>query len=569
MLKTMPSHCARIDWSQAQRRLFGYLALAVLVTMVLLPMLSSGYYSDDLLQSTTKGQVGLQNISIVQFVIDDIRTWMTHFGRVFPVHAFFTLPVLYFLTNLVAYKTFIILMVIVNIILFARFIELISGDYYVSILVSAFLPAFLQFRLYHDAMLSFSGQMQYFMSFVIISLMFYIRYLKNNHSSDIVISLIFYNLTLYLYEISLPLVILFIIAMAVFGGDQRVSYKLRTVLPYFVSVMAALSVMVVVKMMRNTAIKGYQGTQLNFDLLPVIKTLCMQIFSTIPLSFYCINPNRVFVHSFSSLLGNFHLVDILTVALFVACYLYASKRIIHRGSFRVWMLFGVALIILPASLVSISLKYQDELYWGNGYIPVYLQYFGAAILVAGSILAVLPMLKRDASRKAFHAAVIFATSVVFLINIQDNRLVIEKSNIDWHYRRSALVRALGENILQSVPENACILIADLYAYDPSPAPLRGGATSYPWMNDALIYQHTNKRVVVMNKLDDLRKYITGDPAGGGCNNVYLITVNSYPKRYSTKEGFVQLSKMERIYLDTAGNLHYRAKPIITNLPQNL
>jgi hypothetical protein len=44
--------------------------------------------------------------------------------------------------------------------------------------------------------------------------------------------------------------------------------------------------------------------------------------------------------------------------------------------------YGLALWIVPALPIALSAKYQQQLHFGLGYLPVFLEYFGAGIVLA-------------------------------------------------------------------------------------------------------------------------------------------------------------------------------------------
>src|SRR5436189_5826920 len=89
--------------------------------------------------------------------------------------------------------------------------------------------------------------------------------------------------------------------------------------------------------------------------------------------------------------------------------------------------------------------------------------------------------------------------------------MVYKANIDLHYRRAALCRALGENILQDVPAQAKLYMLDEYVLDPYPSvrsDLKGWANyGYPWRSDAFVYLYAKKRVQVIDDRNGLRDHV--------------------------------------------------------------
>ena len=544
-------------------RLLAYFLMSALTTVALLPLLSSGYYSDDLINSTLNGQIGLESSSLLKNLIGVNQHWIHANGRFFPVASIMVLPVAYIFSTLLTHKIFILMMIIVNVLLFSRFVETLTKNFFTGCLAVLTLPILFQFRLFHDPILSFSGMMQSFMTLTLLSLILFQEYLKRDRLYLIAASLFFYNLSLYFYEISIPLVLLFLIL--VIGNNSHVQLRpqLRKVLPYIASTACALLIMGIARLMRDPATTGYDGITLNFEAISIFKTLLVQISAAMPLSYYLFDPSNLFN---GIGIGWPTLQDALSIAGFAAAYWYISRRIIGGAVIKL-LLLGITLLFFPALLTSLSLKYQKELRLGLGYLPVYVEYFGVGLVAVG-LVAYLQRNLAGWSRHGFHLGVCTVLSLCLLLNLQNNRAVVTKANIDVHYRRAALVKSLEENILEQVPDNAKLLILDEYVYDPQPAvrsDLRGWAeTGYPWKNAALVYQFSQKRLQVMNAISELRKY----PASSDQQDVYLLTIKSYPHSMGIQEGYVVLSQINQIMIDETGNVRFQTLPLKSNFPPN-
>ena len=116
-----------------------------------------------------------------------------------------------------------------------------------------------------------------------------------------------------------------------------------------------------------------------------------------------------------------------------------------------------------------------------------------------------------------------------------------------------LEEALKKNILQGVPENSKILIVDEYTYDPYPpsvvSPLKGWASGgYKWKTKALVYLHSRRRMKVYTEIAKLLGDANlKDNRIDYCNdNVYMLTLCSYPEELHKKEGYVVLRKIKNI-----------------------
>jgi hypothetical protein len=545
-------------------------SIVLYISMSLLPLLSSGYYSDDLIHSTLKGQLELQNSSFLQYVIDLNREWVTSSGRVCPVHILTILAISYVFSDLQLYKILVLSLTVVNALLFGSLIHVITRNRRVSYLAMLLLPILFQFRLYHDPMLSFFGTMQVFVSLVLCAMIFLYKYLEHNKASALIISLVSYNLALYFYEVSILLLPLFLI-IVIGQGHTRVKDALVKIAPYVVSVVVALMAMFAVRQLKSPAAAGYPGIAFSLEPARVFKTFLLQLFASWPLSYYAGNPSHLFHRGLGVFAANVAWQDIAVVVLFITLYLTLIGELTGAERLPVVFLLGSGFMVLPAMLISVSVKYQAELRSfgpGMGYVPVYIQYYGTAFVLTGVIALVLAKLPVNRMRVVGHTVIMVGISMTLLLNTQNNRRVVERANIDLHYRRAALTRALDENILQDLPEHAKLYILDDYTLDPDPSVkshLRGWASGYHWKNEALVYLYAKKRVHVINDEKDLLSYGRSNGAVD-VNDLYLLSIKSYPDQMGIKDGYVVLSSIQSISADKAGKIQIQSSQLRANFP---
>ena len=100
--------------------------------------------------------------------------------------------------------------------------------------------------------------------------------------------------------------------------------------------------------------------------------------------------------------------------------------------------------------VAISERYQGQLMPGLGYLPVYIQYYGIAVLILCLVLAVRPSVGK-------RALCLSAFSVILLLDLQNNRAVTEIMNRSFYEPRNAGEAALHGGILDFLPEDAVLV----------------------------------------------------------------------------------------------------------------
>ena len=77
--------------------------------------------------------------------------------------------------------------------------------------------------------------------------------------------------------------------------------------------MVALVAMFVARQFQDRAAAGYSGLTINLEPVRVLKTVLLQLFASLPLSYYAGNPSSLFHHGLSA----FAWQDILVVVLFI------------------------------------------------------------------------------------------------------------------------------------------------------------------------------------------------------------------------------------------------------------
>ena len=143
------------------------------------------------------------------------------------------------------------------------------------------------------------------------------------------------------------------------------------------------------------------------------------------------------------------------------------------------------------------------------------------------------------------------------LNFQGNQVVIEKANVDNHYRRAAMVLALNQGILDDVPTESIIVLRDEYRYDPWPtvrSPVRQWAEGgYPWLSAGLIHQYTGRRFRVLAD-SEARPQQAAKPSTAviAAENQYALTIRSHPDAMRDPKGFVELTVAASAAIDFRG-----------------
>src|SRR5690242_878251 len=96
--------------------------------MVLLwPMLTCGFNGDDLLNCFMPGILAERDTNAVAFACRQIGKWLHEFGRFYPL-AFYYVPFFACVRSLIVYRVLGLLVIGLNLYLFARLVERLTGS---------------------------------------------------------------------------------------------------------------------------------------------------------------------------------------------------------------------------------------------------------------------------------------------------------------------------------------------------------------------------------------------------------------------------------------------------------
>ena len=149
------------------------------------------------------------------------------------------------------------------------------------------------------------------------------------------------------------------------------------------------------------------------------------------------------------------------VALFCAAVAFVLLRGVRSDAEAgsVWPLrrllwLGLGLWLLPAPLVALSVKYQRELHWGIGYLPVLIEAFGVALLLTVTVAALLRA-ARPAARGSAVAAIALLCGFAGAATLADNQR-LARELLPWRVSRAVVGAALARGVIRAVPDGSTV-----------------------------------------------------------------------------------------------------------------
>lgn len=330
--------------------------------------------------------LGADHVSLGQAMLHSFDAWFFGNGRLYPVAILEKYVVFYVFTNLIAYKLFLIVSTIVAVELFRRcvaaYATVATGNLSAAIVATLFAE-----RGYHDSILAYNGMLQLVAILVFCSLMLYRRALLLRDGRTLAASTFLYAVAALTYEVTYPLCVVYL-AIAGFCNGSAARRRLSPALPF----LAVAILLAAVSLLARTLVKLPAHSGYSFEFVPgvVLRTALMQIVAALPLSYWLFDPSGIFGRSD---LADFLRNAPLSPAVFALSALVAwlCLRAARRESVRAGPLIGVGLLVLvlPALPIAVTAKYQRELHFGLGYLPVFLEVFGVALIAAAAAQVVM------------------------------------------------------------------------------------------------------------------------------------------------------------------------------------
>lgn len=445
-----------------------YLFLSTLLfLMVVSPMFMSGYISDDAINSYTPGYLIQDHQTVMQFTFKIITEWI-HNGRFFPL-AFYEYGLFGLIQNLLVYKIFLFIVNLINISMFLYSIFILTKNKAIINISFLTLPLFYAFQIGHDPVLAFHGLLQLTFLYVLISLISLKRYLDSKRFRYIVLSVLFYALSLATYEITYSF-FLFHAVLIYFNYKQAPTQKkskLLYIVPFMGSAVLFAGLSLWLRHIFNVSIIGSSSPYtISTRIYPMVVTYVQQLVGTLPLSYRILDPDNLFSSHYSLFIKSI-LLALPSVLIFLLGLCNGNKSMTkdEKLGLQSTIVLGLLMFILPSILVSFSPKYQTYIGWGRPYLPVFIQRFGLdLILISGGlysrhkVVQWLKFLDDDLFPKMIRYFSLAMVAILCIFTFTSNYNVVQKSNQFWLYPRKTLEYALDHGLLNSLPSDSVILI---------------------------------------------------------------------------------------------------------------
>ncbi len=203
-----------------------------------------------------------------------------------------------------------------------------------------------------------------------------------------------------IYEIGYTYI--FMLGLLALLLEPRFWRAVRLGLPFLAGEIVAL-VFYVLSARLNASGGGYDGVQASWDLQAALRTWAQQMSAGFPLNTILFSDTHVNAYTAGDVFW-----PLLLAAVCVACLCLGKWTLRARHAVCLFFI-GLSLLALPALLVGISGKYQNDwISWQKGYIPAVVESFGVALM----LLTLLAALFQAARKGPRWLSVVLAVAVL-------------------------------------------------------------------------------------------------------------------------------------------------------------
>jgi hypothetical protein len=444
----------------SRSRVGAYLILLALLLNLtnLLPVLQSPFLGDDAWrESCIRGVASLTNTTLGEISWSATKDFIRD-GRWYPLVVYYYATFYYL--DLFSYKATEVGFVLINILIFSYLVQLVARRKSFFLMTLLVAPIVFQFRFYHDPILSYYYLMQLEFLLLNASLIFFIWFLGNYRRVNLILSIVLFTLALLVYEAFYSFFAMYaLVAYTQLGSNQK-KLIIKFTAPFFLVALVNVGITLVIRAYFHTS---YEGTTLSLQFWPWFTAFCKQVLASVPLSYFYSfgRSDQLLGYIEEHLLSQVLVITAFWMTLWCFAWDFTSREEskVRGERLKDLGIVGLGFWILPAILVTLSAKYQRELKWGLGYLPVYVSSFGLLMLlmmVMASMDGALKRMKRFSRRTLVIATALLGGTLVGL-NFTHNNIVVQGYNDAEHYHWSLMKEALEEGLMKGLEEGSFIV----------------------------------------------------------------------------------------------------------------
>lgn len=353
-------------------------------------ILLSPFWNDDQPNSMRAAVLRYSNETPMQFFSRMVNQWRINEGRFFPVSTIENLYTFVLFNSRFSFKVLQLSSLLLVASLLGALIWQLTQRWEISIAVSIMFLILLQIRMWFDPTIGFGLLLQSVsIKFLIVFILsFQILKTKNKRNLFVFCLLTFIIWLLAVFQYEITIFVWPLIPISVCFAESA-SWARRLTAIFVTAVPTAVAIVVSLVMRSGVSTSASYKISIGGDIFWI--TLIKQIAAALPLNTSIFLGYRIW-----SVKSSFVFVLISACLFFVFKRIALGNSTISSRNKKLMCLIGGGLAILPAVPVAISEKWQLQLSWGNGYLPVFFQYIGISILL---LVIVVWLIEMSASQR--------------------------------------------------------------------------------------------------------------------------------------------------------------------------
>ena len=345
-----------------------------------MPVLRTPFWGDDEPNSQRAATLSYFQMRALRYVWNSTSDWIRSEGRFFPVSAFENVFIFTNVGSRWSYKLISAAAVVMCALAVGWLFRLLVNARGMMLLGVMCFVASVQVRHWYDPTIGFglllpSVTFKFVIVFCLALKMLHLADSRWRHLLGALAALLWtsavlqYEAVFFVY----PVVLATVLSFRNVEISRRIGTLMWTLVPTISTVLLAL-------VLRSRVVPS-EGYRVNLEVVPVLSTLAKQIVAALPFSSTTLM-NQSAWSGWSVPIAVSSAIPVFAVMWSRS----ASAAKTQSATSRRPVLVGVALVVCGALPAAVSVKWQVQLFWGTGYLFVFIQFVGTALLVAGVVV---------------------------------------------------------------------------------------------------------------------------------------------------------------------------------------
>ena len=422
------------------------------------PLLRSPFWGDDEPNSMRAAVLQFTNERPIAHIWRMANAWRIAEGRFFPVSAFENAYIFLWFHSRVPYKTLQVLIVLVVAIAVGLLVRAAGLGRISAQLGAVTVLTVIQIQLWFDSTMGFGLLLQSLtLKLLVVASLSFVLCTSTGVATTVslwVLSTSIWTLAVFQYEVVIFVWPALVVAVLLYPTNWR-----RRLLALSSSTIPTIAGVITAVILRAHVITS-EGYTISLFTKGFWKAFAQQIVAAIPLS------STVLLHQkgWSTRAWPVFLIATTTLLLLLLPMREHWSRPRPRAVLSL-LSFGIGLLVLPAVPVAISLKWQTQLSWGHGYLAVFIQYVGVAIILATALASLQGFMEKKSRVirtlcAVLAAAVLGGVAGAHAAGIESVVNAVEP--ITW--KRELFEEAVRDGFFNEIPSGASIISS---SYNPN------------------------------------------------------------------------------------------------------